>query len=259
MSISLASISRGKALKAPRIILVGVEKVGKSSWAAGCPGTIFVPMKGERGIDELDVAKFPAVETFDQLNETFKVLYSDPHDFSMVAIDSASALEPIIWDQACKDNNAASVEKIGGGFGKWKNETLKYWRQVTEALDALRDERNMGSIVIGHVKTKEINDPEVDPYTAYLWDLSDSAANLLYRWADCILFANFQKAVTEKIDKGFNQKIVHARGTGKRVLYTEKRPAHPGGNRFSLPYELDLNWAAFAGAMEKARSPQPTP
>lgn len=259
MAVSLDSISKGRARKAPRIVLLGVEKVGKSTTASQAENAIFIPMKGERGIDEIDCAKFPPATTYGELIDTLGLLYREEHEHKTVVIDSASALEPLIWDHACRLNSVDSVEKIGGGFGKWKNETLKFWRDLTDGLDALRDDRNIGSIIIGHVKAKEFNDPEADPYTQYQFDITDNAANLLYRWADGIFFATFKKALVQKSDQGFNKKAARATGTGQRVMYTEKRPAHPGGNRYSLPYELPLSWQKFTEALNSKAMPELAP
>jgi hypothetical protein len=250
MALSLESISKGRARKAPRIVLLGVEKVGKSTFAAGAETPIFLPMKGEQGIDELDCAKFPAAQTYDDVIDAIGVLYREDHDYKTVVLDSASALEPLVWDKVCKTEGVASIEKVGGGYGKGYTETLRYWREIMDGLDALREERNIASILIGHVKAKEFNDPEADPYTTYWFDINEKAANALYRWADCILFANFKRAIVQKNDAGFNKKVSRATGTGQRLLLTEKRPAHPGGNRFSLPYELPLDWQKFREALD---------
>ena len=259
MAISLASISRGKARAAPRIVLLGVEKVGKSTFSSEAPSPIFIPMKGERGIDEIDCAKFPPCQSYTDLIDMLGTLYREEHDFKTVVLDSGSALEPLIWEHACTQNGGVtSVEKIGGGFGKWKIETIKYWRDIADGLDALRDDRGMASIIIGHVKTKEFADPEADSYTQYQWDLTDNAANMLYRWADCILFANFRRAVVLKTESGFNKKTARATGTSDRLLFSEKRPAHPGGNRYTLPYELPLSWAKFAEALNGKPETKPT-
>lgn len=250
MALSLDSISRGRARKAPRITLLGVEGVGKSTWAAGAKNAVFIPTKGEQGLDEIDCAKFPPVQTFGELIETLGVLYRDDHDFNTVIVDSASALEPLVWDHVSRAAGVDSIERVDGGYGKGYVKALDDWRELMAGLDALRDEKGMASILIGHVKTKEFNDPEADPYTTYTFDIQDKAANALYRWSDCVLFANFKKAAVVKNDAGFNKKVSRATGTGQRVLLTEKRPAHPGKNRYGLPYELPLDPAKFWALLE---------
>lgn len=250
MAFSLDSISKGRARKSPRLIVVGVEKVGKSTFASEAESPIFIPMKGEKGIDEIDAHKFPAAQKYSDVLDAIGMLYAEKHPYKTVVVDSASALEPLIWEEACRVAGKPSIEEIGGGYGKGYTEALRYWRELTEGLDALREERGMSSILIGHVVAGEFNDPEADPYTTYTFDVQKKAAALLYRWTDAILFANFKRAVVQKSDLGFNKKASRATSTGQRYLFTEKRPAHPGGNRWSLPYELPLSWQALRAAID---------
>jgi hypothetical protein len=250
MAISLDSISKGRARKAPRIVLLGVEGVGKCTFAAQAESPIFIPTKGEKGLDEIDAHKFPPARSYTEVVEAIGSLYNEKHDYKTVVVDSASALEPLVWEEACRVAGKSSIEEIGGGFGKGYIESLKYWRELTEGLDALREDRGMASILIGHVVTAEFNDPEADPYTTYAADVNKKAASLLYRWADAVLFANFKRAIVQKTDVGFNKKASRATSTGQRFLYCEKRPAHPGKNRWSLPYELPLSWQALRAAID---------
>lgn len=254
MAFSLESISKGRAKKAPRLIVLGVEGVGKSTFASKAENPIFIPMKGEQGIDEIDAHKFPPVATYADITSAIGTLYQDDHPYKTAVIDSSSALEPIIWAETCRVAGVDSVEKVGGGFGKGYTEALKYWNELTEGLDALREERGMTIILIGHVVTGEFNDPEADPYTTYQFDVQKKAAAKLYRWADAVLFANFKRAVVQKSEAGFNKKTSRGIGTGQRVLYTEKRPAHPGKNRYHLPYELALSWSELRAGIDKAQA-----
>lgn len=262
MAFSLESISKGRAIKSPRILLLGVEKIGKSTFAAGSDNPIFIPIKGEEGIDDLDVSRFPVARSYDDVLESFRVLYSDAHGYKTVVIDSASTLEPMVWDQTCRmANGAESIERVNGGFSKGYIEALKYWREIMDGLDALRDERGMGSILIGHVKVKPFNDPLADPYDTYLFDINQHASNALVRWADSILFCN-RKTIVKTTDAGFNKKASRGTGTDARVLYTQKRPAHLGGGRGvygRLPYELPLDWAKFMEAAIKLDGQAITP
>lgn len=249
--MNLTDIVNGPASLPPRIVLLGREKVGKSTFASQAPNPIFLPIRGEEGIDALSVARFPTLQSFTDLVEALRLLAKEEHDYETVVIDSVSALEPLVWQQACQQHGWRSVESPG--YGKGYIEALTYWRQVTEALDWLRRERGMTVILIGHTKIKVINDPLLDPFDAYIFDVHDRAAQLLYRWSDSILFAT-RKAFTKKADAGFGKQITHAVGTDERVLRTRARPGHPGGGRGvygQLPQELPLSWAAFEAAINQ--------
>lgn len=260
MAITLASLKTETRIRAPRIIVLGVEKIGKTTFACGSRfeknamvetglnSPVVIPAKGEEGADALEVPVFPTCTTFEEVLDCVGALYEEEHEHKTLVMDSASALEPLIFDAVCRENNCQSIEKVGNGYGKGYTEALARWRQLQEALDMLRADKGMASIIIGHVKVKRFDDPAGESYDQYQFDINEKAANLLYRWADLILFCN-TKTVVKKEDGGFKEKHrgIEAPGSG-RYLYTHKKPAHPGGGRGiygQLPYELPLDWAAF--------------
>lgn len=254
LAISLDAITKGKAVKAPRIVLLGTEKAGKSTFAAGADSPVFIPIKGEEGIDALDVARFPVAQSYEEVLECLRALYKEKHTHKTVVLDSSSTFEPLVWDAVCNNDGADSIERVGGGYGKGYTEALKYWRKVMDALDALRAEKDMASIIIGHVTVKTFNDPLTEAYDQFRWDIHTKAADAGYRWSDCILFVN-TRTLVKKEDQGFNKKKSRGVSDGARYLYTQRRPAHPGGGRGpygQLPYELPLEWEAFSNAVKEA-------
>lgn len=259
MAFDLVSITSEARVRAPRIVCLGVEKIGKSTFAAGSPGAIFLPIKGEEGIDDLAVAKTPVCETAAEVMGWLCSLGRDEHPYKTVVIDSVSTLESVIHKEICeRASSAPSINEGALAFGAGINQANVAWRQITEVLDDLRSRKNMASILIGHVMVKRFDDPNGESYDQYQWDLHPKAASLLYRWADCILFCNTKVVVThEKL--GFSKDNVKKRGIdiapGSRFLYTQKRPAHPGGGRGvygRLPYELPLGWDYFSNAVATA-------
>lgn len=268
MALSLASIRKETAIRAPRIILLGVEKIGKTTFACGSRiedgyvvetglnNPILIPIRGEEGADSIGAPMFPTCGSVDELLEALGALYTEEHEYSTVVIDSASALEPLVWADVCESHKVQSIEDVGGGYGKGYTATLGVWQKIRDGLDALRNERGMASIIIGHAKVKRFDDPAGGSYDQYQFDIHDKAANLLARWADVILFANTKVAVLKE-DVGFKKEKkrgIDATG-GQRFLFTQKRPAHPGGGRGAyglLPYELPLDWSAFSDAVASA-------
>ncbi len=249
MAFDLASITTDCRVRPPRIIMLGVEKIGKSTFASQAPKPIFMPIRREEGIDSLGVAQFPAADNYEDIITGLGNLAKEKHDFNTVVIDSVSAFEPLIWSSVCGEGGVNSIEKYDGGYGKGYTESLRYWRTTTDWLDILRNQKNMASILIGHVKVKRFDDPTGASYDRYFMDVNDRAANYLFRWADAILFANTKVVVTTE-DAGFGKKLGKGQDLteGKRFLYTQQRPAHPGGGRGvygQLPYELPLSWGNY--------------
>ena len=256
----LSSITTGKTMRPPRMVLLGIEKVGKSSFAAGADNPIFIPTKGEEGIDDMDVAKFPVVQNYNDLMSALTTLYKEKHDFQTVVIDSASTLEPIIHRAICEEDpkKPSSIELAMGGYGKGYVEALGRWRTITNALDALRTEKNMASILIGHVTVKPFNDPLGESFDMYEFDIHKKAAAALNRWADVIGFCNTKKVVkTEDTGFGGGTKRAIDVSQGQRFLYTQKSPSYPSGGRGvygRLPYEINLTWDSFKQAVAEANN-----
>lgn len=236
----------------PRILLCGREKIGKSTWAAGAPGAIFLPIAGEDGIDAIAVAKTPVIGKWPELLDVLRVLYSRPHDYRTVVIDSVSALEPKIWDLVCEERGKPKIEDIG--YAKGYVDAVSHWRSLLDALDKLRAHRGIGSILIGHVGVRPFTDPLGESYDCYQLTTHKSATDLLYRWADTILFANAKAHVSKGEDGEMRGKLFL-----ERKLYTQPRPGHPGGGRGvygAIPYEIELSYSAFAAAVQAAKGGQ---
>ncbi len=283
MALSLSSISREARIRAPRILLYGVEKIGKTECACGSRfervgdkyvrveqgvnKPILLPIKGEEGADQLDVPTFWAdpdkrrpLGSLAEVIEALCVIYESADELGCktVVIDSVSTLEHLVWDAVCAKWSVEAMEQVLGGFGKGYDEAVILWRELTAALDALRNDKGMAIVLIGHAKVKRFNDPCGDSYDEYQLDLQDKASALIRRWVDGTFFANTKVAVMKE-DKGFGKE--KARGIdvtgGRRFLFTQKRPAHQGGGRGvygQLPYELPLDWTAFEAAVAGAMS-----
>jgi hypothetical protein len=265
MAFDLSTITNDTIVRPPRIILLGDEKTGKSSFAAGAEGACFLPIKGEEGLDGIKAFKVPVCNSTGDVFGWLGSLYEGEHNHQTVIIDSGSALELLIHKEICTEADVPSINEGSLSFGVGTDRALVVWQNLTRWLDALRSHRNMASIIIGHVKIKRYDDPKGESYDQYQWDVHQKAASLLNRWADSILFCSTKVVVThEKL--GFSKDNVKKRGIeiqpGSRFLYTQKRPAHPGGGRGvygQLPYELSLGdgtpgdgWKHFRDAVAAA-------
>lgn len=257
MSFDLTTITTEAVLRPPRMILLGTAKIGKSVFAASSDRPFFIPVKGEEGIDDIEVPKLPTpVASYNETIGWLSALYQQQHEYGTLVLDSSSTLEPMLWAQVCSDHNKSSIEEVLDGWGKGYSETLKYWRALTDWIDVLRRDRNMASIIIGHVGIKTIDDPIAGRYDSFVWDIHHKAASQLIKWSDLVLFCN-NKVVVKREDAGFGKDVKRGEDiTGERYLYTQSRPSHPGGGRGAfgnLPYELPLNWDSFISAVQKAR------
>lgn len=253
----LSEVRTGRHPRPPKIVIYGGAKLGKSTFAAGIPGGIFVPT--EEGLDALDVHAFPLAETFKDVISNLAALAQEKHTYRAVILDSADWLEPLIWDHVCKEHGVDSIELVGGGYGKGYTESVKVWRRVLSALDHLRDNRGMTSVIIAHDEVRKMEPPDSEAYDYAALKLHKKAAGLVEEWADVIGYARLRQRL-QREDKGFGKerKIARALNDGERVLHVGHNPAYVSGNRFGLPDELPLDWEALKGALTEVFSDKDT-
>jgi len=248
MSISLASISKTKRIRAPKIVICGPGKIGKTTFAAMAPAAVGILT--EDGADNVDASAFPLCKSLNDVYEAIGVLLNEEHEFKTLFIDSLDWLEPLLQDHVCQQHGWKSIETPG--YGKGYIEASTEWRNLLSGLEALRQKRGMGIILIAHDKIKRIEDPLTEGYDSHVLKLHDRAAALVQEWADVIGYAGY-RVFTTKTDAGFGNKETKATTTGERILHVEAHPAHCGGNRFGLP-NMPLNWNEFQAALTQAVS-----
>ena len=254
MSLLSTAITTKKPLP-PRIFLYGVEGVGKTTWAAAAPSPII--LQAEEGANEIDVARTPKLDTFDALMGWLRALWSDAHDYQTLVLDSADWTERLVHAEVCKRHGKATIEEVGGGYGKGYAIAVDVWSEILVELDAIRAKRSMAVIILGHSEIKRFDDPATESYDRYQPKLHKAASALLREWVDCVLFANWRTFTTEK-EVGFGKERVRAIGTGERLVFTQERPSSFAKNRYRLPAEMPLTWDAFAAGVAAMFQPSPT-
>lgn len=246
MSFNLSSISRGRAIKAPRIFLYGSHGLGKSTFASRAPAPIFI--QTEDGLGSIDTASFPLATSSVQVMSAIETLYTQEHEFKTVVLDSADWLEQILQREIEAKHDAKDL-----AYGKGAVILAERWKQILDGLNALRNDKNMAVIVLGHCEIKRFDSPEVESYDRYQPHLAPRVSALLQQWADAVLFTNY-RTIVRKEDVGFNKSVSRGMTTGERLIYTSETPAFQAKNRYSLPPNMPLDWAAFSAALEQAQA-----
>lgn len=243
-AVSLAQVKRGRVRNPHFVLVYGVDGVGKTTFAAEAPSSVFLGT--EMGFGQLDVARFPSPKNFQEVLATVQLLITEKHDYETLNIDSLDWLEPLVHAHVCAKNGWKSIEDPG--YGKGYVAANEAWLELIGLLKKLRVKMNV--ILIAHATIRTFTDPEQNAaYDRYQLKLAGNGAktdaSALWREAvDCVLFANFEVSTTK--EKG--ERKAKAFGDGTRVLYTERRPAFDAKNRFSLPFELPLSWEEYAKA-----------
>lgn len=243
MSFDLSSITPTRRAQAPKIVIAGPGKIGKTTFAASAPTAVGILT--EDGASAVDAQAFPLATSLADVYSAIEALLTQDHDFQTLFIDSIDWLEPLVHAHVCAANKWDNIEKPG--YGKGYVAAAEEWRNLLAGLEALRTRKSMAVILIAHDKIKRFESPLHDGYDQFVLKLHDRAAALVMEWADVIGWANYQ-VQTIASDAGYGNTETKARTTGKRVLHVEPHPAHPGGNRYGLK-NMPLSWDAFAAAL----------
>jgi hypothetical protein len=239
MSI-LSTISRGKRPRHIFALVYGTDGVGKTCFASHSPRPIFIG--AEKGTEQLDVARFPQVESIGELLSQVRALQTERHEFATVVLDSLDWVEPLIWKAVCDEAKVETIEQAFGGYGKGYARALDLWRTLLKELSILND--RMHVLLIGHAQIKSFQDPELPTaYDRYQLKINEKAAALVREAADAVLFARFETELVKTNGK------TRAYGEGKRIVYTESRPGWDAKNRFNLPFCMVLDWKTFGDAI----------
>lgn len=249
----LAGVTRGKQRRAQRVVIYGVESVGKTTFAANAPKPLFLDVEG--GTHHIDAARVE-VNSFEELRGAFAELLAGGHDFRSVVIDSADWAEKLLIEDLLAEHKKKSIEDWGYGKG-WVQVAERFARVLT-AADRLI-EKGINVLFIAHSQVKRVEPPDqMAAFDRYELKLSKQCSPLLKEWADELWFAQFKTKVVES-ESG----RMKGKGGKERILYTTHSAAYDAKTRGGLPEELPLEWQSvyhlFEGPAKTAPQPKAAP
>lgn len=248
-TLTLANVKSGKIDRPMRVLLFGVEGIGKSTFGSGAPKPVF--LGAEDGTAQLDVDRLLPPERrldWQDMKDFCGLLANEPHKWQTLVVDTLDWCEPLIWDHICKRDGMASIESYG--YGKGYSAALDEWRVFLELLELARLKRGMHVVLLAHSWIKKFANPQGEDFDRYEMKLNVKASGLLKEWSDCVLFADYE-TFAKKDEK---TKRVRGFDTGARMMYTQRRAAFDAKNRYDLPEALPLSWEEFEAAV-KAQKP----
>jgi len=239
MALKLADLKKVRADKPPRVLIYGPPGIGKTTLASEFPNPVFLQIEdGTPG--DLELTSFGKIDDFNQLMEAFAALYSEPHEFKTVVVDSVSELQRLIFTETCrrgdeKGNAKNNVEDFG--YGKGYVYAGRIWQEFIEGINALRNARSMGVVLIAHSTISRFDDPETVSYDRYEIDLHGKSVGVIERDMDAILLLK-QPVNVETEEVGFNKERNRAKGGNVILIHAQGRPAYTAKNRYNMPATL---------------------
>jgi hypothetical protein len=229
-------ITKGIRVRPKRIVLYGVESIGKSTFASQMPNPLVLDT--EDGTNNIEVSRTD-IENYLELEGAMHKLARDSMGFQTIVIDTIDKAERQMIDHMLRKDQKRSIEDYG--FGKGYAMAGEAMGRFLAVCDTLID-RGLNVVLVGHSKVARTNPPDLDEgYDRYELKLTKQSGPLVKEWADCILFANYKTRLVEGDDGR-----TRARGGKERVLHTERTAAWDAKNRFGLPSELPMTAEALA-------------
>jgi hypothetical protein len=243
----MVAIKKFSGHPAPMILLYGNEGSGKTSLGLDAPGSIYLPIVPEAPPRHLTPDSFDDVGSFPELIEALRYLFAHPGPYKTLVIDSLSALEPLIWAEACRRNKWKDIE--APGFGKGYMAADEVWRDLFHACRSLGTKRGIMLIFIAHADSSNVEEPGMPPFRKYTVRLHKRGEAIATQACDAILFLH-TKVTVKTVDAGFNRKDTYAEGGNVRWLATDGRAHFVAKNRFNMPDMImvpkDQPWSVVA-------------
>lgn len=242
MAFDLSSITAGPRTPPARILIYGPHGVGKTTLASQFPSPIFIPT--EDGLGTLETPAFPLATTVEEVMSAIGALYDGQHDFKTVVLDSADWLDYLVQTEMKETHDDKALS-----YGKDAVLCAERWRFLLDGFAALRAQ-GMTVVLIAHCEVKRFDPPDGDSFERYQPKLQARASALVQEWCDAVLFANFKTFVkTETVGARKDQTMKKALASGERLLHTGERPAYLAKNRYGLPPEISMTFAALNDAL----------
>ena len=235
-------ITKGKQQRAQRVVLYGVESVGKSTFAAQFPNPLFLDI--EQGTSHLNVDRCD-IGSWKQLTDS--LAEAKATDYQTIVIDSADWAERLCVEDLLAISKKTSIEDFG--FGKGWVMVAERMSRMLASVDAII-EAGKNVVLIAHSKIVRFEAPDaLAAYDRYELKLSKQSSPLLKEFADELWFLRFKtKVSTSETGKG--------KGIGgkERILLTTHSAAYDAKTRSGLAEELPLEWASVSHLFSVAKT-----
>ena len=223
-----------------KVLIYGVEGIGKTTFASKFPDPIFIDTEGSTGF--INARKLPNPTSWTMLLDELEDIKSEPRGKTLL-IETLDWAERLATQYLMHKNKWAAIDSTnyGSRYVALSDEIGKLLNKLTEIKDV-----GINIVLTAHAETKKHELPdEMGQYDKYTLKLEKRDAGLTKEWADMILFFNYKTTIIS--DSKSNSK--KATG-GQRVMYTTHKPAWDAKNRLGLPDELPIDFEAIRELFE---------
>jgi len=220
----------------PRIVINGVEGIGKTSLGACTPHPVIIMDANETGyLTLLKAGRVPDVPRFvssswSETRAAIDAVIADPKGRKTLVLDALSGFETQCHSHICKTEFKGKWDDFaayGKGHARCGTEFVAFISQLDRAHCA-----GLTVMLLSHAKIEKFGNPEGDDYDRYNADCHKRTWGPINKWADLVGFVNFHTVYDEKKQVGV--------GNTTRVMYAERRAAFDAKNRYGMAESFDL-------------------
>lgn len=241
------TITNTRKTEPMKVVLYGVEGIGKTTFVSQFPDPVFIDTEGSTGF--IDAKKMPDPEDWTMLLEEIAYMAQSPQGKTLV-IDTADWAEELAKQHLMAKHKWQAIDQTDYGtrYVALSNEIIRLLRGLEMVKNA-----GMNVVLTAHAVQKKFELPDqVGSFDRYVLKLEKRDAALIKEWCDMLLFANYKTTVVAS--RSGSKKATG----GQRVMYTTHMPAWDAKNRLGLPDELPFEYGAikdkFLAATEGAQA-----
>ena len=266
------------------ICLLGESKVGKTTLIkevceklAGSDGSMFLACGQERGADAIEGISYincPEWQMdYDELtnsagfedvcDDIIDNKTTDYADLKVVIIDTYDQLINLaedeskrLWNRDNPDKRTNSINAAWGGFGKGEKKAIELMFNKIAELRSV----GVSTIIIGHIKTKDISDPvSGETYQILTSDQQQNYFNALKKNLHFLGLAYIDRQIIkEKTGKknivtNKEEQVNKVKGESRKIKFRDDNFCVDSGSRFAeIIDEIDLDADQFITALTDA-------
>lgn len=227
-------VTSGRIPAAQKVVIYGVEGIGKSTFASQFPNPVFIDTEDSTTYME-NVNRLPKPTSWEMLFQEV--------DFIKFQTYKTLVIDTMDWAEDLCKKHLMAQNKWSDSGNDYGNKYIALEKEMGNLLNKLTEVKDAGInvVVTAHAMLRKKEEPdEMGAFDRYELKLEKKTAAKVKEWADMVLFANYKTIVIT--DNKTNSK--KATG-GQRMMFTTHRPAWDAKNRIGLPDEMDFNYSAF--------------
>ena len=222
------TVLKGTQLRNPRVIIYGVEGIGKSTFASKFPDVLLLDIEDRtRHIDVNKIRVSCWKDLLNILDNINAIIEENKITVKTIVIDSLDWVQKDIAEYICSMRKVDSIEEFGYGKGY-----VYIYEEILKLVKLLDGLSNFNIVVVCHSIVRKFEDPFGITYDRYTLKLLNSEkvsiADTFKEWADYMFFLNY-KAVVK------NGSI-----TDVRTIFTNRTSRFDGKRSLELQDEIEM-------------------